>query len=239
MQQISKIISNAYKNDAQDITWYEPWCTLAVKKLVKPDMCCINIGANQGWFTILLALCAGPKGTVIALEPLPNIFIKLDELARYASRINKDIAPIHTYNIGVSDKIEENKQIHLKGPGFILRPGPAPDNTYTELKLNFTTLDTLYSAYNKRLDFLFVDIDGSEVKFLRGAKKTLDKYKPTAIIEFGHQESVVISGTHEEAFDILRSCGYNKFQSCRFVDLDTKNLPIPVMSGVNVICSAE
>ena len=64
--------------DAQDISLsshlmidgvWEFWVTGAMTRLVKPGMVAVDIGANLGYFTLLLADLVGPKGRVHAFEP--------------------------------------------------------------------------------------------------------------------------------------------------------------------------
>lgn len=48
---------------------YEPQVTSAVRKYVTKGMNAIDVGANIGYFTCLLASIVGPAGHVIAVEP--------------------------------------------------------------------------------------------------------------------------------------------------------------------------
>lgn len=50
-----------------------------IEKLLKPGMTCINIGANSGVFTLLLALKIQPHGTVHSFEPSSSSFSLLEK----------------------------------------------------------------------------------------------------------------------------------------------------------------
>lgn len=49
--------------------YWEMWTTIAIARHVQPGMRCIDVGANVGYFTLLLADLAGDKGHVQAWEP--------------------------------------------------------------------------------------------------------------------------------------------------------------------------
>jgi FkbM family methyltransferase len=48
---------------------YEPVMTAAFRALLKPGGTCVDIGANEGWFSILAAQLVGESGRVLAVEP--------------------------------------------------------------------------------------------------------------------------------------------------------------------------
>jgi FkbM family methyltransferase len=54
---------------AMDGFW-EMWATIAVARYVKPGMRCIDIGANFGYYTMLLTRLVGSTGEVQAWEPM-------------------------------------------------------------------------------------------------------------------------------------------------------------------------
>ena len=51
----------------------------SLSRLINPGEICLDIGANHGLMTSLMAKSSGLKGEVIAFEPHPVIFKKLEE----------------------------------------------------------------------------------------------------------------------------------------------------------------
>ena len=51
----------------------EPLEVAIVARLPRPGMTAIDIGANRGWFTLMLAARVGPSGRVLAVEPDPRL----------------------------------------------------------------------------------------------------------------------------------------------------------------------
>ena len=60
-----QLLDNCINNGA-----WEPNSTLACERWVKPGMFCLDIGANIGYFTVLLNHLAGADGEVIGFEPM-------------------------------------------------------------------------------------------------------------------------------------------------------------------------
>src|ERR1700730_2151268 len=56
---------------------YEPWETRAIARLVKTGWVCADVGANVGYYTLLLSSLAGDSGQVHAFEPSEATFAKL------------------------------------------------------------------------------------------------------------------------------------------------------------------
>ena len=48
---------------------YEPQTLAAIKGLLRPGDTFVDVGANEGYFTVVASRCVGPNGRVIAVEP--------------------------------------------------------------------------------------------------------------------------------------------------------------------------
>lgn len=51
--------------------FWKPWLTQYLALIVKPGDVCIDVGANFGYYSVLLSALAGSNGRVIAFEPNP------------------------------------------------------------------------------------------------------------------------------------------------------------------------
>ena len=51
--------------------FWESWVTLAIARHLRPGMWCVDVGANYGYYTLLMAAGCGPEGRVVACEPNP------------------------------------------------------------------------------------------------------------------------------------------------------------------------
>jgi tRNA G37 N-methylase Trm5 len=69
-----------------------------VLRRLRPGMTFLDVGANVGYFTFLAARRVGPLGRVIAVEPSPHAFARLDETARVNG------LTVERHAIGLSDR---------------------------------------------------------------------------------------------------------------------------------------
>src|SRR5262245_38667667 len=53
--------------------FWESWVTTALARALRPGSFCVDVGANHGYYTMLLADAAGASGRVLALEPNPAL----------------------------------------------------------------------------------------------------------------------------------------------------------------------
>src|SRR6187402_1960175 len=53
--------------------FWESWVTAAIARALRPGAFCVDVGANHGYYTLLMADAAGPHGRVLALEPNPTL----------------------------------------------------------------------------------------------------------------------------------------------------------------------
>ena len=58
------------------------------ERTVAPGQVVVDVGANQGIFTLLLSHLVGPHGRVVSLEPEPGLFAALDENCRVNAATN-------------------------------------------------------------------------------------------------------------------------------------------------------
>lgn len=153
---------------------YYPHCELQTKRWfvenIGPEWVCLDIGSNIGYHTILMAECA-ERGFVYSFEPtrtskmlLKNVSaagVKNFELVPKAVGAQSGIFSEEIYRIW-GQKPEKSKQVFTTIDDFVEERSPA------------------------RLDLIKIDVDGFDYEALLGAKKTLDRYSPTVIIELNH-----------------------------------------------------
>jgi hypothetical protein len=51
---------------------WEPNETWVVRKILRPNDIFVDVGANDGYFSLLASSLVGPSGQVVALEPIPS-----------------------------------------------------------------------------------------------------------------------------------------------------------------------
>jgi FkbM family methyltransferase len=156
--------------------YWEPWTTVALCKLVEPGMRCINVGANFGYFVLLLADLVGPTGRVNAFEPNPRAF----ELLRASVEVNGFAHRVTCEQLAVSDRTGRT-QLHVAdhcvGGGFVGdRERPTSDGAVLhrrELRtvdVEAVRLDDVVGA-GQRVDLVIMDVEGSEAEVWSGMQR--------------------------------------------------------------------
>ena len=155
--------------------WWETDNLVWMHKLIEPDFVCLDIGANIGALTIpMSALC----NKVYAFEAGFEIYGMLK-----SNLLSNNIKNVEALYLAVSNKKDIVYFHHNRGNVGGSYVTPLVDNSTTSA-VQAVRLDTWAKENLNRLDFIKCDIEGFEVKFMKGAKQTLKKYKPTMLIEF-------------------------------------------------------
>lgn len=137
----------------------------------------LDAGANIG-FSSLIFLKYGAE-RVHSFEPVPHLFQRLEKLKS---------PKLEVYNSALSDKNGETEIIlsQTHNQGHTLNPvflnyfpsvfGASPEKTITKV----VALDSFLP--HVKFDFFKVDIEGSELDFLRGARETLCSSPPRVMM---------------------------------------------------------
>uniref|UniRef100_A0A7V3N4B4 FkbM family methyltransferase n=1 Tax=candidate division CPR3 bacterium TaxID=2268181 RepID=A0A7V3N4B4_UNCC3 len=150
-----------------------------------------DVGAHVGFYTLLASEIVGPEGKVIAFEPVPQNLLFLRRHLQLNGCRNVTIV-----DAAVCDK--EGIACFDRGPnssmGHISKDG--------DLIVRLVSLDEL--VMKNRIDppdYIKIDVEGAELLVLKGAKKTLTKYKPELFLATHSPE------LHRNCCMFLRSLG--------------------------------
>lgn len=134
---------------------YEPHTTQLIKDVVKSGDICIDVGASIGYFTLLFARQAGVVGRVYSIEATANQFpylLQNIDANGYKNVVSFNVAAWDT-EIGTEEEVTINANANQKN------------------KVKATSLDALITD---PVDFIKMDIDGSEPRALKGFLRTIE-----------------------------------------------------------------
>lgn len=162
---------------------YEPHLVQLFRRLVREGSTVVDVGANIGVHTLILAALAGPQGNVIAVEPVPLVNRKL----RHHLELNR-IANVTVCEVALSDKqgtaqfFVEDDAIN-QGLGSLWRQ---PYHSQARaMEVQSTTLDSLVMDQSlTRVDLVKLDIQGGEYPALIGGLRALQRWKPYIVFEY-------------------------------------------------------
>jgi FkbM family methyltransferase len=187
---------NGYKMfvDARDVSIaphlildgaFEEYTDAVLRTIVRPGMHILEIGANVGVFTLLMAHRTGSKGSVLSFECDPE----LAQLVRDNLEIN-GLAHIGSVDErAVSDSAGTMRffsAIHHRGNGTLvegLEQIPRMNLERREIEVQSTTVDAIVKEYNRRFDLVKIDAEGAETAILRGGSTLFaDRGLPLRVI---------------------------------------------------------
>lgn len=163
---------------------YEPDTVKLIERLVSKESVCIDVGANMGSISLVLAKRAS-EGKVIAFEPNPIIFERL-----YSNfQKNETLIPLQPelHNLALGKQEGElllREFAHLPGNGTIRQIVEKEFESIREFKVPVMRLDDLLDYGKlKRVDFVKIDTERTELDVLMGFEVGIEKFFPTFQIE--------------------------------------------------------
>lgn len=179
-----------------------------VSRVLRPGMCFCDVGANQGFYTLLAANLVGASGRVLAFEPAATEVRKL----RRNIRLN-----------GFRNVLVENSAVaaaagletfHLvrghQGSWSSLRP-PADDvmSKVDIAQVRTVQLDDyVLQAGLPRVDVLKIDVEGAELSVLEGARRILADDGPIVLAEIEERRTRQWGYAAEDIIEFMRGQQY-------------------------------
>jgi FkbM family methyltransferase len=158
--------------------YWEIWLTLFFARNVRPGMTVVDVGANFGYYTILLGDSVGASGRVIAVEPVPSTASLLDRSVQLNGHSGR------TQIVRAALGRDASGEAHLIIPaGEPKNATVVPHKEPGTITVPTTNLDTLAEGLD-RLDLVKIDAEGAEVNILAGMEKTIARLKPAVLLEF-------------------------------------------------------
>lgn len=161
--------------------YWEMWLTQFIARLVKPGMHVADVGANFGYYSLLMSDLIGPTGRLIAVEPNPPVVEMLRrtlDLNGFAGR-STVVAAAAGSNEGEGRlfvPVGEPKNAMLVGAG-------AEHDDAALVAVPICSLDALLGDC-PRVDFLKIDAEGAEEDIVVGLGQTIARWRPRIVLEF-------------------------------------------------------
>ncbi|MBI5210046.1 MAG: FkbM family methyltransferase [Elusimicrobia bacterium] len=169
---------------------YDPESVAVFEAVVAAGMRVADIGAYNGVHSVRLANLVGPTGKVYAFEPNPPAYDMLAENIRLNALGDRVVA----YRVGVSDKASSAHARVGDDPHNLGGTHMCTDEDVRTGRLSCarTQADALELVridddprrwFPERIDFVKVDIEGYEDRFLAGSRRWLAEDRPILYVE--------------------------------------------------------
>ena len=176
-----------------------------LRRIVKPGMHIVDVGAHLGLFSVACSQLAGPSAKIVSFEPTPGTYSVLTKTLELNHCDN--VTPVQG---AISDK--EGEAVF-----YVSTIGGCNSNSLVknkiESKLNehtvtLFTIDQVVEKYSLTPGLLKIDAEGAELDVLKGGRNTLQKFKPILILGL-HPTFINQKGdTLEGIWDRLSEAGY-------------------------------
>lgn len=145
--------------------------------LLRPGDVFVDGGANIGLFSLRAATIVGPTGRIVACEPSPGTM----ELLR-ANVTRNGFSMTELHEVALSDAVGTTQfTVFEDGSGLASFAPQSIDGRVVDVEV--TTLDELTATFGNRVAVVKLDIEGAEVKALRGASGLIQRAAPLFVIE--------------------------------------------------------
>jgi FkbM family methyltransferase len=148
-------------------TAFEPLETQFCSQTVKPGQTVVDIGANIGYYTLLFAKAAGPSGRVFAFEPDPDNYRLLSANVTANGYANVTLVQAAVSNRAGDVILYRNDMNRMDHRTY------DPGGTCERVVVPSLRLDEDLAAHGGRVDFVKMDIQGSEPAALGGMLRVL------------------------------------------------------------------
>jgi len=181
---------------------FEPRVIELLSRLVEPGDVVVDVGANIGFHSLESWRATGPRGKVISIEASPHHATAL--------RRNLELNGLPTdnvINVAVGDH-DGDVTLGLPTGG---NQGMFGINAGTEsaFTVRLTRIDDLLATKDlSKLALVKLDIEGSELGALHGARETLRKHQPAILIELNDTALTRCGASSAEVVRFLEEAGY-------------------------------
>ena len=200
----------------------------------------IDVGANIGYYTLIFAQLVGSSGKVFAFEPEPKNF----EILKKNIKIN------NYQNLVAEQKIVSDKsgivKLFIAEHGIVGHRINQEKSSQKFIEVESIILDNYIKKLNldNKINFIKIDVEGSEPKVLEGTKEIIQKsnqlkifteFNREAVKEYGIEPKEMIDLFYRNGFKIyLPNYKENKINLTNVNELLTSKETL--LENINLLC---
>ena len=193
------------ENDRHGFTIYgeeDPAERELIKKIVRKGDTVIDVGANIGIHTVIMAKCVGETGHVYAFEPSPNNV----KLLKGTMNLN-GFQNVSIIDKAVSDKPDKKLFYFSNG----ISAHSLSDFGYGKgtIEVDVESLDHFFENLNKKINFLKIDAEGYDFRVVKGMENILKRYNLKLLIEFFPERLKKAGDSPKEFLQFLFEKGFS------------------------------
>jgi FkbM family methyltransferase len=162
---------------------FEPNEFAFLDRVLKPGMVFVDVGANDGYYTLFAARRVGPSGRVVAAEPSSR---ERAHLQRNLGRNGLDNVSVVPAAIGAASGLADLHLAHGVHAGHNTLGSFAHDDV-VRASLERVAIEPLDAVIARlglaQVDFVKIDVEGAEARVITGAAAVLKAMRPFLLLE--------------------------------------------------------
>jgi FkbM family methyltransferase len=181
--------------------FWESWVTGALARVLRPGSFSVDVGANHGYYTMLLADAAGPAGRVVALEPNPA----LAGLLALTLEVNGfERRAVVSQQAATDGSVPTVRLVIPRRRGACATICRVPSAADEVVDVDATSVDDLTASW-PRVDIVKIDAEGAEPAIWRGMQRTIARNPDLVVV----LEFVASRYDDPRGFlDAIHACGF-------------------------------
>jgi FkbM family methyltransferase len=206
-------------NPAVPIGWhimffgsYEPEVREIFRAVLPIGGVALDIGANVGWHTLLMARLVGRDGRVLAVEPNPSVRERLQAHLILNRFPQVEVIPFALADTeGTVAFFGPDANDVASGDGHVVTEVAAEQRDFFQVETR--RLDFVFrESMAKRLDLIKIDVEGFEWPVFQGGEQIIEEFRPHIVFEFNSEYSVRGGGSPEVLEEFFKRHGYRLFE---------------------------
>lgn len=182
---------------------WEPEVTRYLCKKAAKGLTVLDVGADIGYYTLLLAKRVGNEGKVYAFEPIPDARKQLEYNISLNGYTNVAVCSFALFSSNGIAVLEEPLRVSRLNPEIKC----VKEN---DIQVETKIFDE-WARENrlKRMDLVKIDVEGAELDVLYGMQESIKKYCPVLVIEVHPGHLTRFNYCPDDLVRFLRSMGYS------------------------------
>jgi len=168
---VNRFTSGEYERPVQE----------AITAITHPGDVFYDIGANFGFFSVLVGRLVGTSGMVYAFEPVPANALMVGRNACANGLSNIKVLRIALCR---EDGMGELLLAHHAGGAVLKSVGTPPPDLAGSVMVETASLDAFLARQHlKPPNIVKIDVEGAEIEVLQGMQRVLNTWGPTVVLE--------------------------------------------------------
>jgi FkbM family methyltransferase len=184
---------------------YEDYTAHLLATLVRPGDWAIDVGANIGFFTLLMARQVGPTGRVVAFEPAASTRARLTHNIKLNHLTDVEIHAEAVAEVDGQASFFTGAKDHSGMASLRVLEQNSPAATVRTCRLDDCIAET------QRVGLIKIDVEGAEHAAVRGMERTLRHWHPDLIVEISDDYLKEMGRSGQQLTDLVLGLGYRMY----------------------------